>query len=122
MRMHLLYLALFAAIPAVASEGVKVVNEQNFDQETKSGIVLVDFYGPWCGPCKQLSPVLDKVSENLKGAKIVKVNIDQSKALAQDHGVSAVPTLILYKNGKEVGRLVGFNNEAAILKLINSAR
>lgn len=119
---HLVCLALFGTLSAFASEGVQDVHEQNFDSEVKSGIVLVDFYGSWCGPCKQLSPILDKVSQDLKGAKIVKVNIDKSKSIASRYDVNAVPTMILLKNGKEVGRLVGFNNKAAIENFIDSAR
>jgi thioredoxin 1 len=122
MYFRLLCLALFGTISAVAAE-VPTVTAQNFDQSIQSGVVLVDFYGPWCGPCKKLGPVIDSAAEKLKaGQKIVKVNIDQSKDLARRYRVSAVPTLILFKNGKEVDRMQGFVSEEAILEFINSAK
>ncbi|MBS0628846.1 MAG: thioredoxin [Verrucomicrobia bacterium] len=121
MFFRLFCLALFGTLSAYAAE-VPVVSEQNFDDTIKSGVVLVDFYGTWCGPCKKLGPVLDSASGKLKGnKKIVKVNIDQSKALADKYNVRAVPTMILFKNGKEVDRLQGAVNEETVLEFINSA-
>ncbi len=122
MYLWLLCLALFGTLPAVAAE-VPVVTEQNFDDSIKSGVVLVDFYGSWCGPCKKLGPVLDSAADKLKGGKkIVKVNIDQSKDLADRFNVRAVPTMILFKNGKEVDRMQGAVSEDDVLDFINSAK
>lgn len=120
MFLRLFILTLLGTLPAFAGS-IQVVNEQNFDQEIKSGVVLVEFYGPWCGPCKRLSPVLDKIADNLpEGKKIVKVNIDQSKDLAKQYDVSGVPTMILFKKGKEAGRLVGGYDQQSIEDFINS--
>lgn len=122
MYLWLLCLALFGTLPAVAAE-VPVVTEQDFDDTIKSGVVLVDFYGAWCGPCKKLSPVIDSAADKLQGGKkIVKVNIDQSRALADRYNVRAVPTLILFKNGSEVDRMQGAVSEEAVLEFINSAK
>lgn len=123
MYLRLFFLALFGSISAVAADGVQSVTEQNFQQEIKSGVVLVDFYGAWCGPCKRLAPELDKAAAGLKkGQKIVKVNIDQAKNLASQYKVSAVPTMILFKNGQEVDRTQGYQTEDTILEFINSAQ
>lgn len=117
----LFFLCLISALPVFAGE-ISVVDGQNFDQEVKSGVVLVDFYSPWCGPCKRLSPVLDGLADKLKrGQKIVKVNMDKSNDLAQRFGISAVPTLILLKNGQEVDRMQGFVGEQTIVEFMNSA-
>ncbi len=121
MYIRIFLLALFGSLPVFAGEGVKVINESNFKSETGSGVVLVDFYGSWCGPCQRLSPVLDELANEVKGkAKIVKVDIDQSKALADAHGVKGVPTLILFKNGEEKGRLVGFRDQKTLEEFISS--
>ena len=121
MFIRFLILSLFGSVSAFAGENVQLINEQNYQQETNSGVVLVDFYGPWCGPCQRLGPVLDKVAKNMKGkVKIVKVNIDQSHALMKSHGVSGVPTMVLYDNGKEVGRLVGYRDQESVQKFILS--
>jgi thioredoxin 1 len=123
MFLRLFCLALFGSLSAVAAEGVQSVTEQNFQQEIKSGVVLVDFYGAWCGPCKRLAPELDKAAASLKkGQKIVKVNIDQAQTLASQYKVSAVPTMILFKNGQEVDRTQGYQTEGDILEFINSAQ
>jgi len=122
MYFRLLMLALFGTLPAIAAE-VPTATVQDFDQKISSGIVLVDFYGPWCGPCKRLGPVVDSAADKLKsGQKIIKVNIDQSGDLARRFNVSAVPTLILFKNGKEVNRMQGAVNEATLLDFINSTK
>ena len=109
---------LLIVCTAFAGE-LKEINEQSFDQETSSGAVLVDFYGPWCGPCKRLTPVLESLSDEMKGkVTIVKVNIDKSPNLTEKYGVRGVPTLILFKNGKEKKRLVGYQDKSAVKNLI----
>ena len=82
----------------------------NFDAEVlQAGVpVLVDFWAPWCGPCRAVAPMLDAVSQELQGkAKFVKVNVDDSQQLAVRFGVQAIPTLIIFKNGEAVDRIVG---------------
>ena len=78
--------------------------------------VLVDFYANWCGPCKMLSPVLEKVSNEIK---ILKVNVDNYQDLARQYGVMSIPCLILFESGKEVKRNIGFINENKLKEFIN---
>ena len=88
----------------------KIVNTGNFRGavEEDKGVVVVDFFATWCGPCKMLAPVFESVSEELSNAKFVKVDIDESLELAQKFGISTVPTMMIFKDGKVVDKLVGF--------------
>lgn len=79
----------------------------NKDNISNEGTVLVDFWAPWCGPCKTLSPTLDQLSENVPGVTIVKINVDEYPEAAAEFDVMGVPTLILLNDGKEVGRKKG---------------
>ena len=77
--------------------------------------VLVDFYANWCGPCKMLSPVLEKISNEIK---VIKVNVDSNQELAREYGVMSIPCLILFEEGKEIKRNIGFMPEAKIKDFI----
>lgn len=97
------------------------VTESNFVEEVeKSDLpVLVDFWAPWCGPCKALAPTVDKIAQELEGKlKIVKINIDESPALAGKYSVMSIPTLILFKDGKVQEQSVGLVNKSKLLKKI----
>ena len=83
-------------------------NEKDFLNEVKEGLVLVDFYASWCGPCQMIMPVLDELQSELTDVKIIKVNVDANQNLAQDYGVMGVPSLILFKNGNQVDQIQGF--------------
>ena len=98
-------------------------NTKEFDNTLKSNqVVLVDFYATWCGPCKMLSPILEEVAEELpQNAVIAKLDIDESLDTAKDFGVMSVPTMIIFKDGKEVERLVGLRQKAQILEAIKNA-
>lgn len=101
--------------------GFRELSEDNFKEEIKEGVFLVDFYADWCGPCRMLTPVLEKVAHKVKGhASIVKIDIDQAQNTASGYQVTSIPTLILFKNGKEVGRLVGLRDEDSIHNFILS--
>ena len=86
----------------------KIINSQEFDNTIESGVVVVDFFATWCGPCKMLSPVIDEWSGELENVNFVKVDIDQSMDLAQKFKIVSVPTLKVFKNGEEVDTLMGF--------------
>lgn len=89
--------------------------------ENKDGIVVVDFFATWCGPCKMLSPVFSSIGEEVKDkAQFFKVDIDQSMELAQKFKVSTVPTVIVFKNGEEMDRLVGFIPKASLKEKVES--
>lgn len=95
----------------------------NFDEEVMKVTmpVLVDFWAPWCGPCRAVAPMLDAVSQELQGkAKIVKVNVDDNQQLAVRFGVQAIPTLIIFKNGEPVDRIVGMVPREEISRRLSS--
>ena len=95
--------------------------EETFAQEISSGLVLVDFYADWCGPCKMIAPVLDELATELEGTvKIVKVNVDNCQSVAAEYKVMAIPTLILFKDGQAAQQTVGFQPKASLLSLIQS--
>jgi len=88
---------------------MKVINENNFELEAGSGLVLVDFFATWCGPCQRLTPVLEDIQGDFQGkVKFLKSDIDQSRSLARKFSVMSVPTMIVLKNGVPVERMVGF--------------
>lgn len=83
-----------------------------------NGTVLVDFFATWCGPCKMLSPVLEKVAEKHPDVKVVKVDVDQASDLASQYGVMGVPTMIVFKDGQIANKAVGYKSEAGVEALI----
>lgn len=97
----------------------KHLTEETFDQGVSAGVTLVDFYADWCGPCRMLTPVLEEVAKEIKGkATIAKIDIDQAQKTASSFQVTSIPTLVLFKNGKEVGRLVGLRDKDTIKDFI----
>ena len=99
-----------------------VVNSENFENDVRKNekVVLVDFYATWCGPCKMLSPVLDQVSSEVEDVVIGKLDIDESLDLAKEYEVMSVPTMILFKDGQEVDRIVGLRQKSQIIEAINN--
>lgn len=90
----------------------KVINSNEFNNEVlkSNEVVLVDFSAVWCGPCKMLAPVIDELSVEMEGkAKVFKIDVDQSGDIAQKYGIMNVPTVIIFKNGEIVDKVVGFN-------------
>ncbi len=97
------------------------VTEKNFDKEVlqSSLPVLVDFWAEWCGPCKQLSPIVDEIASDLKGKlKVAKVNVDEAGELAGAHNIMSIPTLIVFKNGEVVDQFVGAMGKTQLLAKI----
>ncbi len=92
------------------------VNEKNFEEEVLNSktTVLADFYADWCGPCKMLRPALEELSEENKDYKFVSINIDEQDELADEYNVSSIPCLILFKNGVEAARSIGFKPKEMI--------
>ncbi len=94
------------------------VSDQSFKSEIESGVVLVDFWAPWCGPCKMIAPVLEEVDKEVGAVKIAKVNVDNNPATAAQFGVMSIPTLILFKDGQPVDKVVGFQAKENLVRLI----
>ena len=99
---------------------MKHVKESEFVKEAANGLVLLDFYADWCGPCKMLTPVLEGLEGKNRNVKFLKINIDECRTIASYYGIFSIPTLILLKNGNEVNRIVGFNPKERIQALIDS--
>ncbi len=94
----------------MASELILNMNDSSMNSNSlkQHGLILVDFWAPWCGPCRMLAPVLDQLAEEMNGQAVIgKLNIDQEEDAAVRCGISAVPTMIIYKDGEEVERIVG---------------
>jgi len=110
--------------PAVAdSELIEHLTAQNFAHKTKNGIVLVDFWADWCMPCKMMAPILNEVAEATEGsATIYKLNVDEQQQVAAQYGIRSIPTMILFKDGKEVERIIGVKSKEAVIASINKAR
>ena len=105
-------------------ENVLKLTDVNFESEvTKSGVpVLVDFWAEWCGPCRMMSPILDEVAPIYKGKlKIGKLNVDESQDSPSKFGVMNIPTMILFKGGKETERIIGAMSKAELQKKLDRA-
>ena len=95
------------------------LRDENLKEEVQTGLVVVDFWAPWCGPCRKLSPLLEEVAAEFEGkAKICKINTDENIASAQYYAVSALPSVIIFKDGEPVERMVGLMPESTIISNI----
>jgi thioredoxin 1 len=105
--------------------GVQEVSDTDFDAEVLQANepVLVDFWAPWCGPCRQIGPVIEQLAgENSGVAKVVKLNVDVAPQSAQSYGVSSIPTLMVFKGGEVVDRFVGLQPKARLQEALNAAK
>lgn len=95
---------------------------KNFQSEVldHQGLVLVDFWAVWCGPCQMLSPVIDEIGSELKDLKIAKVDVDTEVELATKYNVSSIPTVIIFDHGKIKDTIIGYHQKPDYLKIINS--
>lgn len=99
---------------------LKITND-NFEEEVLNSnkTILVDFYADWCGPCKMMSPIIDKIAEENTNIKVGKLNVDEAQDIAVKYNVMSIPTIIIYKDGIEYKRFVGVTSKSNILNALN---
>lgn len=99
---------------------VLTITKNNFEElvQKSEGTVLLDFWAGWCGPCRMMSPVVDDIAETTPAVKVGKVNVDEQPALAAQFGVQSIPTLIVFKNGQNVGQSLGAKPKGAVLDFL----
>jgi|TARA_B110000285_G_C14909850_1_gene507385 thioredoxin 1 len=109
----------------MASENILELTDSNFDAEINKGDtpILVDFWAPWCGPCRMIAPILDKIADASVGQAVVaKVNVDEAPGVASRFRVSSIPTLLFFKNGEVREQVVGMQSEADLLSRLDALK
>ena len=103
----------------MASDKVKTFTDSNFDDETKNGVVLVDFWAEWCGPCRRLAPTVDALASDFDGKiTVAKLNVDENPNIPGRYSIRGIPTLLLFKNGEVADQIVGLASKEDITKVI----
>lgn len=98
-----------------------VESKQEFEQLLNNRVLVVDFYADWCGPCRMLGPTIEELASEYAGnAEIVKLNVDNVEGVAERYGVQSIPTVIFFKNGVEVDRIIGYRPKQDYVKIIES--
>ena len=97
---------------------LKKLDVNNFEREINSGTILVDFYADWCGPCKMIAPLVEEIAAERNDITVCKVNVDTDAQIAIKLGISSIPTLIVFKDGKETARAVGYRAKNDILAML----
>ncbi len=108
----------------MAGEAVVELTNENFDQEVAQyqGTVLVDFWAPWCGPCRMVGPVVEEIAKEYQGkAKVAKLNTDEASEIASRYGIRSIPTIMFFKNGEMVQQLVGAYPKAKIAEKLDAS-
>lgn len=100
------------------------ITKSNFNEliKNKEGLALIDFWAVWCGPCQMQAPVIEELAKEFNDVTIGKVNVDEQQELALEYGISSIPTIILFKNGKSVDTLIGYQSKESLINLIEKYR
>ncbi|MFO7861121.1 MAG: thioredoxin [Desulfosalsimonas sp.] len=103
-------------------EPEKLESSEDFRQATQKGVCLVDFNAPWCGPCKAQAPIVDQIADDFAGrARILEVNVSENREVANQFGIHSIPTLVVFKNGRELERFVGMQPREILVGAIENA-
>jgi len=103
------------------SENLNILTDENFDKVISSGVTLVDFWAEWCGPCKVQGPIINELADEVNGnANICKLNIDKNQTTAQKYGIQSIPTILIFKDGNPVEKLVGVKPKRILMKALQS--
>jgi thioredoxin 1 len=104
------------------SQAVELLDDKTFPSKISKGVTLVDFFAEWCGPCRMLTPILEELNEELaEGSSVAKVDIDSASAIAKQFEITSVPTIILFKDGSEVERIVGLREKDELKTMVEDA-
>lgn len=103
------------------SENVVSLNADNFESEIGSGVVLIDFWAEWCGPCKMLTPVIHELADEfIRKAKVAKLNVDECGEIAMKYGIMSIPTVLIFKDGRQIEKSIGAVPKETLAALINN--
>ena len=114
------YYKMKNAKPVTTSKKIKTLTNKTFKGSTKKGVVLIDFWAPWCAPCKMIAPILNEIADSQNDFVVGKVNVDHNQQLSKKYKVRNIPTMLILKDGVEAGRIVGVKTKKAILKEVYS--
>lgn len=98
---------------------LEIANKEQFKEVVQSGVVLVDFFAPWCGPCKMLTPILNDIAKEYPDALLVRVNIEKLSNITDEYEVETIPTLLIFDDGKVVKSSNGLRSKEIIVKMLN---
>jgi thioredoxin 1 len=114
------FLNLVSCKSGSSDKDIVILTTSNFVDETAKGVIMVDFWATWCMPCKAMAPVIEEIAAQTKGkVKVGKVDVDKNGPLANQFGIQAIPTIIIFKDGKAVESLVGIQSKAALVNALS---
>lgn len=98
---------------------IKYLKKEVFNNEIKEGLVLVDFYADWCGPCRMVAPIIEEIANEMPNLEVIKINVDEREDVAREYGVMSIPTIILFENGEIKKKQVGFLPKEVLMRWFN---